>query len=36
MGWGLRGLWMGLTLALVLIASLLVRRWQTAKIPALL
>lgn len=32
--WGLRGLWMGLTLALVLIASLLVRRWQTAKIPA--
>jgi MATE family multidrug resistance protein len=35
MGWGLSGLWIGLTLALVLIASLLVRRWQTAKIPAL-
>jgi MATE family multidrug resistance protein len=32
---GLFGLWIGLTLALVLIASLLVRRWQTAKIPAL-
>jgi multidrug resistance protein, MATE family len=35
MGWGLRGLWMGLTLALILIASLLVRRWQTAKISVL-
>jgi len=32
---GLYGLWIGLTLALVLIASLLVRRWQSAKIPAL-
>ena len=35
MHWGLFGLWIGLTLALVLIASLLVRRWQTAKLPAL-
>jgi Na+-driven multidrug efflux pump len=35
MRWGLDGLWIGLTVALVLIASLLVRRWQTARIPAL-
>jgi multidrug resistance protein, MATE family len=35
MRWGLPGLWIGLTLALVLIASLLVRRWQTAQMPAL-
>jgi multidrug resistance protein, MATE family len=33
--WGLYGLWIGLTLALVLIASLMVRRWQTARMPAL-
>jgi MATE family multidrug resistance protein len=34
--WGLEGLWIGLTLALVLIASLLMRRWQRAKMPALI
>jgi MATE family multidrug resistance protein len=33
--WGLSGLWTGLTLALILIASLLVWRWQTAKTPTL-
>ena len=33
--WGLAGLWMGLTLALVLIASVLVRRWKSAQMPAL-
>jgi MATE family multidrug resistance protein len=33
--WGLSGLWIGLTLALILIASLLVWRWQAAKMPAL-
>jgi MATE family multidrug resistance protein len=35
MRWGLPGLWIGLTLSLVLIASLLVRRWQVAKMPIL-
>jgi multidrug resistance protein, MATE family len=30
--WGLSGLWMGLTLALIVIASLLLRRWQGASV----
>lgn len=34
--WGLAGLWTGLTLALIVIASLLLRRWQSAslRLPA--
>jgi MATE family multidrug resistance protein len=34
--WGLAGLWTGLTLALIVIAALLLRRWQSAseRIPA--
>jgi MATE family multidrug resistance protein len=33
--WGLSGLWTGLTLALIVIASLLLRRWQgaSARVP---
>jgi len=30
--WGLSGLWIGLTLALIVIASLLLRRWQGASV----
>jgi multidrug resistance protein, MATE family len=30
--WGLSGLWTGLTLALIVIASLLLRRWQSASV----
>ena len=33
-GWGLSGLWTGLTLALIVIASLLLRRWQGASVRA--
>ena len=32
LGWGLSGLWTGLTLALIVIASLLLRRWQGANV----
>jgi MATE family multidrug resistance protein len=32
--WGLSGLWIGLTLSLILIALLLVRRWKNASIPS--
>ena len=32
LGWGLSGLWTGLTLALIVIASLLLRRWQGASV----
>jgi len=32
--WGLPGLWTGLTLALIVIASLLLRRWQGASVRA--
>jgi multidrug resistance protein, MATE family len=32
LGWGLSGLWTGLTLALIVIASLLLRRWQGATV----
>jgi hypothetical protein len=32
LGWGLSGLWTGLTLALIVIASLLLRRWQDASV----
>jgi MATE family multidrug resistance protein len=30
--WGLHGLWIGLTVALIAIASLLLRRWQSASV----
>jgi MATE family multidrug resistance protein len=32
--WGLAGLWTGLTLALIVIASVLLRRWQSADVRA--
>jgi MATE family multidrug resistance protein len=32
--WGLAGLWTGLTLALIVIASVLLRRWQGANVRA--
>jgi multidrug resistance protein, MATE family len=32
--WGLQGLWIGLTVALIAIASLLLRRWQSASVPS--
>ena len=34
LGWGLSGLWIGLTVALIVIASLLLRRWQSASLHA--
>ena len=32
LNWGLSGLWTGLTLALIVIATLLLRRWQGASV----